>query len=95
MRAFLFEKYYYKKDQQRQGKIYDMLEATYAFFQKEYPDTDPAVCIALLTDKEIWDISTLLKKNPNMISQELPKNIGICELLPYIKDIKINDIEQK
>ncbi|MBU0627351.1 hypothetical protein KKG31_08655 [Patescibacteria group bacterium] len=90
MKALLFEKYYFQKDKERKIRYHDMLDRVYSFFEREYPEVDPVISTALLTDREVFTISELLRDNPKMQYQDLPSNIGICEILHHIKGVKMD-----
>jgi hypothetical protein len=67
----------------------------YDFFERECPEVDPAICVALLTDKEVFLIEKMIKKNPHITYQDITrykksKTIGICEILPHIHGMKLD-----
>jgi dGTPase len=82
LRDFMFDNVYFKIDESEQRYELEKI-LNYFEFDSKYVGYDPVILTALLSDKEVRYICTMLEDLVNPFSDK--KNIGLFEILPYLK----------
>ena len=85
----MYERVYYKKDWALSGFA---MEAIYKYLPDVFPDCDPALLIAMMTNREFADLSNMLLQAYKPTLEDF-SNFGIMEIYPHIKgrDIDFSD----
>ena len=88
LRQFLIENFYKNVDHSLQEQY---LKTIYEFIKNspEFKGVDPVVAVSLLTDREVDRFANLLAHSVKPTLSDL-KHFGLIEILPYIKNRKID-----
>ncbi len=91
LRQWMYENIYEKVNRPLQV---ESLKAVYEYFQEvpQLQHLDPALLIALMTDIEVIDLGHELMRSYKPVWAEL-RNFGFIELLPYLKNISLTDVD--
>lgn len=80
LKSFMYEEVYYKIDDSLARKL---LEKTYRIIEREFPEINPTIGVALLTDTEVNDIGKMIL-NSQEPTRENFSQFSISEIAPYI-----------
>jgi dGTPase len=92
VKTFMYDNVYHKMNLSLQEEV---LKSAYNFisenpeFRQIYPNVDPIVCLALMTDNELAEIGELLLHSAKIRMRDID-HFGVFEILPFIKDKKID-----
>jgi dGTPase len=89
IRQWMYENYYSQIDWSIQRVI---LERVYNFFSQNsfFEDCDPAILIALMTDKEVNSLATKVFLRGEIPRESHINNYGIMKIIPYIMGKKVD-----
>lgn len=87
-RDFMYEKYYRKIDMKLQEYIIEKA-FDYLSNNKKFEEYDPILLLALMTDRELNQLSFSMLKNKKINIQDF-EEFGVNEIMPYIKNKKID-----